>query len=307
MNEIVYKFCERKYLKKKHVIRVETNSNRDYVYLEDPIVLARFAGHLKHNLGQPLNGFQVFMRGQSNDYPRMQPSICRNIDGTENNPQARYKAYEELVLRIRKLNNLKRFRGEIGGAILQHYGIRTPWLDLVDNLFIALWFASHNRTYSEPFQYIPKSIGEFGWIYFLRLEDPMDRDSIIKNKGVVVGENSKWVDLRSYQTSLSLRAHTQHGIFASRSNSVNFSYDLGDLVVAAVKFPVTQDFISLLDEFVPFSSSYMFPSSDYDNTYKNLRPGKVRNLIINIERSNGLEEEELGRINSYYIKSTKLL
>ena len=306
MNNLVYQFCNRKYLTKKHVIRIERNTNRDYVYLEDPIVLARLAGHLKHNLGQPLNGYQVFMRGQSNDYPRMQPSMCRNIDCTQNNFQVRYEAYEKLVSEIRNVNNLKRFQGEIGGAILQHYGIRTPWLDLVDNLFIALWFACHNRTNSEPFQYIPRSLGEFGWIYFLRLEDPMDRESIFENHGVIVGENSKWCDLRCYQTSLSLRAHTQHGIFASRSNLDNLSYDLGDFVVSAVKFPVTREFISLLNEFIPFSTAYMFPSSYYDNTYKNLRQGKVHDLIIDIERSYGLDEGELGRINTYDIKRKKL-
>ena len=305
MNNIVYEFCDRKYLKEKHKIKVGSNSNRDYVFLEDPMILARFAGHLKYNLGQPLNGYQVFMRGQSKDYPRMQPSISRNIGGPENNIQVHYKAYEELVSEIRKAKDLKRFRGKIGGAILQHYGIRTPWLDLVDNLFIALWFACHERSKSEPFQYIAKSIGEFGWIYFLRLEDPMDKESIIDNQGIVIGTNSMWCDLRISQTSLSLRAHTQHGIFASRSNIANYSFDLGDFVVATVKFPVTSEFKSILKEFIPFSTSYLFPSPYYDNTYKILRKGKIHDLIIEVERRNGLNEGELGRINTYDVKKRK--
>ena len=299
MHKVIYNFSHRKYLKKKHVIRIESNINRDYVYLEDPIVLARLAGDIKHNLGQPLKGYQVFMRGQSCDHPGMLPTLCRETHGTRNELQIRHKAYEELVSEIRKLKNLKRFQGETGGAILQHYGIRTPWLDLVDNLFVALWFACHNRTESEPYKYIPKSLNEFGWIYFLRLEDPMDRKSILANQGVVVGDNSKWFDLRCYQTSLSLRAHTQHGIFASRVNPINSNYDLKDFVVAAVKFPVTQKFISLVNEFIPFSTFYMFPSTYYDNTYKYLRQEKVKDLIINIERNNGLNEGELGRIDAY--------
>jgi len=50
----------------------------------------------------------------------------------------------------------------------------------------------------------------------------------------------------------------------------------------------------------------MFPSSYYDNTYKNLRQGKVHDLIIDIERNYGLDEGELGRINTYDIKRKKL-
>lgn len=28
--------------------------------------------------------------------------------------------------------------------LLQHYGLKTTWLDLVDNVWVALWFACHN-------------------------------------------------------------------------------------------------------------------------------------------------------------------
>ncbi|GAA0468199.1 hypothetical protein Ade02nite_79030 [Paractinoplanes deccanensis] len=30
--------------------------------------------------------------------------------------------------------------------LLQHYGIRTRWLDLVGNIWSALWFACHHFT-----------------------------------------------------------------------------------------------------------------------------------------------------------------
>ena len=63
MHDAVYKFCDRKYLKEKHTIEIKNNGYRDYVYLDDPLLFARFAGELKNKLGKPSNGgWQVFFR-----------------------------------------------------------------------------------------------------------------------------------------------------------------------------------------------------------------------------------------------------
>ncbi len=98
---------------------------------------------------------------------------------------------------------------------------------------------------------------------------------------------------------LSLRAHTQHGIFASRNRWSETNYDLNEFVVATVKFPITSAFISLIDDFNIFSMGYMFPSPYYDNTYQTLRKSKVTELICNVERNNSLKKGELGKIYKY--------
>ncbi len=200
MDKIVNKFCKRKYLRGKHTIRIESNENRKYVYLDDPLVLTRLAGHLKHNLGQPSKGYQIFIRGQTNDHHGMVPSIFRNLHNMSNNYKNRIKAYNELILELRKIKNLRRFKGQIGGAILQHYGIRTPWVDLVDNLFIALWFATRKRCQKEPYRYIKKSREDYGWIYFIQVEDPPNKRVVHEKKGIVIGEKTMWYDLRCYHT-----------------------------------------------------------------------------------------------------------
>ena len=299
MDKIVYKFCKRKYLCRKHKIGIKSNENRSYVYLDDPLVLARLAGHLKHNLGQPSKGYQIFMRGQPNDHRGMVPSIFRDPPKMSNNYRNRINAYKDLIHGLRKIKKLKRFKGQIGGAILQHYGIRTPWVDLVDNLFIALWFATRERCQEEPFRYIKKSEGDCGWIYFIQVEDLPNKKFVQDEEGIVIGKKTRWCDLRCYHTSLSLRAHTQHGIFASRNRWSETNYDLNEFVVATVKFPITSAFISLIDDFKIFSMGYMFPSPYYDNTYKTLRNSEVTELICNVERNNSLEEGELGRIHKY--------
>jgi hypothetical protein len=298
MHEIIRKFCGKKWLSKKHTIRIESNGYREYVYLDNPLVLARLAGHVKHNLGQPIKGYQIFMRGQPNDYPGMVPSIFRNIPKMSNNYKNRVNAYNDLIHRLREMKNLKRFKGPIGGALLQHYGIRTPWIDLVDNLFIALWFATRERSQKEPFRYVKRSAKDYGWIYFIQVEDPPNKKFAQEGEGIITGKRTMWCDLRCYQTSLSLRAHTQHGIFASRNRWDETNYDLDEFVVATVKFPITSAFTQTSD-FNIFSMGYMFPSPYYDHTYKILKKGEVSTLIYNTERDNGLDEGELGRIYKY--------
>ncbi len=292
MHDAVYKFCNRKYLRKKHpTMEIKNNGNRDYVYLDDPILLARFAGEIKNKLGKPSNrGWQVFFRGQDADYPAgMVPSLFRsmNENATYEFTQ-RIEAYQVLTRELQKITGLKRFEGEIGGAILQHYGIRTPWIDLVDNLFIALWFACYERTKTPPYSFHPKSKDQFGWIYFLKFENSVAKNSIVE------GNQTRWCDLRINQTSLSLRPHSQHGIFGSLKKLDDSNYNLDNLIVATVKFPVKQNFLRI----APIPVGFLFPSPYYDNTYKTLRTKKFEQLVKRVDKEYNLNGV-LGQIDEY--------
>ena len=297
MHKTVYKFSRRTFFSQRHTIRIERNRNREYVYIEDLLALARLAGHLKHNLGQPANGYQIFIRGQTGDHKGMVPSIFRTLQDTSNDLVNRVSGYVELIEELRRLHGLKRFRGEIGGAILQHYGIRTPWVDLVDNLFVALWFAVRKRSEQEPIEYLNADAKDFGWLYFIRVESPVNAGRLEGEKGIVSGKRTMWCDLRCYQTSLSLRAHTQHGIFACRRGWSVSQHDLSEFIVATVKFPIAK--VLPIHDGGLFSTNYMFPSTYDDNTYKKLITKKVSELIRSVERNNGLQPGELGKIDKY--------
>ena len=239
MDKLVEKFCDKKFLKKKHVLKIEGNENREYVYLEDPIVLARLAGEIKHGLGRPSLGSQVFMRGQTEDFSGMIPSLFRMISN-EGEFLKRYSAYKELGQKIKNISKAKRFEGEIGNAILQHYGIDTPWLDLVDNIFIALWFACWNRVkYKDGYKYQMRHSGEYGWIYFLQFEYGK-----VTPSDVFVGKKTKYCDLRTGTNSLVLRAHTQHGIFGALTEPKFSNCNMNQYIIATVKFPLNK-FVSL--------------------------------------------------------------
>ncbi len=80
-----------------------------------------------------------------------------------------------------------RFKIDIGGAIFQHYGIRTPWIDLVDNLFIAIWFAATERSESEPYFY-KRSKQDYEFIYFIQVETPSNS----ANQEIVKCRLNRW-------------------------------------------------------------------------------------------------------------------
>ena len=237
------------------------------------IILQSFAGYLKSNLG---GAYKVFFRGQNEDYAGMVPSLFRGVDGNKKEFEERINAYENLTVKWRNTTKANRFGGEIGGALLQHYGIRTPWIDLVDNLFIALWFACHKRTKIPPYTFCPRKCDKFGWVYFLQFENPVcSTKHRIASEGIEVGKKTKWCDLRSSQTSLSLRTHVQHGIFGTLRDLNYQNYDLNNLVIASVKFPITKDFLDI----VSIPPTFLFPSTVYDNTYKYLLGDKFKKLV----------------------------
>ncbi len=281
-------FISRKYLTKKYDMEYfpDAKINHPHIYLEDPHALVRFAGYLKKNIWTNAKS-KVFFRGQTKDNGTMIPSLFRGSI-CSSHLKIRESAYNELIFRLPKTFTAERFQKDSACALLQHYGIRTPLLDLVDNLYIAIWFAAKERVANpgKPIEYID-SKKEFGWVHFIRTKL---RD----------GSELKCFDLREEQSSLSLRLHVQHGISATRSEGTNWSLDnrcLNDFVVASVRFPINQKW-KLKGPL--FDTEYMFPSIYYDDTYKRLKANEsFKNLIRAITEKYRLSENELGKIDDY--------
>lgn len=257
-------------------------------------MLFRFSGELKHKLGNPQRGYNIYFRGQTNDYRQLVSSIFRRIDGSTNNFHKRLQAYKELAATFYDKTRQTRFKTEIGGAVLQHYGIRTPWLDLVDNLFIAIWFGAMERSVSQPYLY-NRSKHKYGYIYFIQVETPSNS----ANKEIVEGRLTRWCDLRRTTDSLSLRPHNQSGIFFTKKAIDEINFDISEFIKAIVKFPINEwdKFLTNLENL--YSMDFMFPNTKHDNTYKSLGSSIITNHIRNIEKKHDLAESELGRIDRY--------
>ena len=273
---------DRKKLKSYSSLKYESHAPRPYLFIDQPEVLAGFAGYLKFQCLKKNPKAKVFCRGQVNDHPSI-PGLFRGKDLSSDHLKRRLAAYEALVSKAKYLYNASRFQQENIHAIFQHYGLKTPWLDLVDNVFVALWFATH-RYFAENNgnkAHYEISRKEFGHIYFY-----------------ATTSKTEYFDLREKHSSLSLRLHVQHGISITRRETTwtlaNRSLD--DHLVATVKFPNGK-------EWRPsgqiFSTKFLFPSTDLDNTYKYLKMEKFSELLSQISHGYQLGEDELGRVADF--------
>lgn len=221
-SEFATQFAQRKYLRKKTVLRIETwpCTGREHLYAEDPTVVARFVSEIKQ-LAVKKYQARVFLRGQVRDYAGVVPSLFRNATD-HSNVDRLLRAYDELCVQLPKLHGQGRFQRPKLGALLQHYGIRTPWLDLVDNLFVAGWFGSHVRDDGKGPVW-QRSEMEFGWIHLIATAR-------------VNGSKLCVCDLRQEHHPLSVRPHAQHGVSVCLPNR---GPDLSSYLAATVRFPMS--------------------------------------------------------------------
>jgi hypothetical protein len=183
---------------------------------------------------------------------------------------------------------MSRFKERHISAILQHYGIRTSWIDLVDNLFVAVWFALNKRNSLNGLYYrYSMSPYQTGWIHFVHSR--------------VVGQPALRIrDLRSEHLSLSLRPHAQHGISATRWSRGHWhlgNQDLSHYIVASVEIPNESKFWHISGYM--FQQEFFFPAPGGDLTYSVLLKKEMGKLLQELEKSFGLNRLTFGRIERY--------
>lgn len=249
--------------------------------IEHPVALARFVSFAKSRVSK--DGSDVLLRGQDQDHPGMTPSLFR-CDVARR--ERRVKAYVDLVKEAPDVLGYLRFRRNNMGAVLQHYGIRTPWLDLIDNIYTAIWFALHTRFgcgLQRP--YYARSRFDHGWLYLIATRDHP-------------GSGLYCIDLRKHHSSMNVRLHAQHGFAASSQQDIDeiVSFDYHDHIVARVRIPNKRQFAV---EGPLATPQFLFPGPDIDESLKLLQESKLHELLANLESKHGLPEGDLGRIEHY--------
>ena len=111
-----------------------------FLCIERPSSLAAFFAICS---GQSRNT-RTFLRGCTEDHETAYPSLFRgpNLDDARQQQANRWRAYKYVLDCVQGLDGQRWGRKNLG-AVLQHYGIKTPWLDVVRNLYSAIWFAKH--------------------------------------------------------------------------------------------------------------------------------------------------------------------
>jgi hypothetical protein len=159
--------------------------------------------------------------------------------------------------------------------LLQHYGIRTTWLDVVDNIWVALWFACHQaRTTGWPEEYlhfekrIPNHQGdEFAYVLLLSSAYFSPIQGVA---GYYRDERSETIDLRVAVPSHFVRPHAQHGILVRRLSKTGqpVSSSLPLLVgIIRVRLATALDWLGIA---VTLTSHSLFPPAYYDYGYREL-------------------------------------
>lgn len=234
--------------------------------VEESHALIMAAGYLKHNT---LEG--IYFRGQSNCYDELRPALYRSID----TDAAKYSREKRLNKKVNEYRNacpaFSKFGDYAAEPLLQHYGLQTTWLDLVDNIWIALWFACHQAKSTRDGHFlhfqkrIPSESNKHAYVYLVGADLERRR----KDKpGYWNGENTELVDLRIAAPSYFLRPHAQHGLlFRCKGEGSGRPLNYAKQIRGIVRIPLEKAFDWLGNGHTVGVHS-LFPPAYYDNGYK---------------------------------------
>ncbi|TQE98604.1 MAG: FRG domain-containing protein [Spiribacter salinus] len=230
-----------------------------------PNAFTKVCGHIRY--GQPNS--PMFFRGQSELFPSLAPTGARGTNGIlhQNGIQRHRQAIGELIVELDRENawvgNVPDFAKE---PLLQHYGIKTLWLDAVDNPWVALWFSIHRfvghglhgRYWHfeprDPFAFVDHRVRgegrylghggtrtvsqylpEYAYILIVTI-GPCSPD--VNRPGMYVSESGEMIDLRRSVPSTYLRPHAQHGLLFKQSLPPHQDHNYAECVCARLKVKV---------------------------------------------------------------------
>jgi len=249
-----------------------TNPHGQVIFhARDTHALIQAAGYLKHVRGSK-NSELVYFRGESKLYPALTPTAFRGMSTQRAESSAIGRINTAIGQFARPLKSTGSYAHE---ALLQHYGLKTTWIDLVDNIWVALWFACHTaRSVGPCSEYmhferrVPRT-DSTGKAYVLLIA----ADAVAPDKtrpGLYSGSNTELVDLRIAAPSVFLRPHAQHGLLMRRKgDTIGRPIDYSSQVRGILEIDL-EDALEWLGNSTALSTHSLFPPPSYDNGYGNL-------------------------------------
>lgn len=241
----------------------------------------------------------MLYRGQCKLYKTIEPSIYHGIEST----RARNSRNHLLNLVIDRAINDKDFSHFMKldsssisrtrlESVLQHYGIPTHYVDVVDNHWTALWFGANKYTayLRNTFCKYEKRSVDMGELLQKRIElsesefdahletikDSMyqyllliaaSKSETASDNGISIGDDTISVDLRSTLPSTFLRPHAQHGWTIKRKAPDNeHGLDMANNVVGILRIRVC-DVFNWIGNGELLSQESLFPNPHFDQGY----------------------------------------
>lgn len=215
--------------------------------------------------------YGVVFRGQCDNYPSMIPSLYRGIEKSSSKPSRDAKLKK--MLNSLSIPHQKKVEGYLGvkdslfvEPLLQHYGVQTSWLDVVDNIWIALWFACHRCIKDEKYKPLVSFLKRHQGFNFeneknkkkeklvyesycfisllsvpLSLSGKTDETGKKQYAGHYSTKRAEVIDLRYCVPSFYLRPHVQHGlVMRMKSKEGESRIDYKDSVEAVIRIDLVK-------------------------------------------------------------------
>lgn len=284
---ICYKRCEIPVVMKKdlHISGTKYVDMHEYdsghkvpIYLvNNYYALNKILGYAKY-----INGDYgtILYRGECSLHNTMLPSIHRGKKSKRTCHNANYNLNElkRHILSDKKFVKVlvadnQPYRELIIEGLLQHYGIKTHFIDVVDNHWIALWFGLYKaieiKSVKSYICYRKRTINKIkcddGYQYMILIASNNNLTNLF-NLNETKSETVT-IDLRANTPSTFLRPHAQHGLVIRKlKNDETSGYDISKYVVGIIKIS-----INCVDKWLGdgtlLTVDNLFPSPAYDLGY----------------------------------------
>lgn len=250
--------------------------------------LNQLIGHAKFNNQSYGN---VYYRGECKLHPALKPSLFRKSKNAE-------RATERISQLIQRFADDKYMQKELKIAagdyettkckiegMLQHYGVPTRFIDVVDNHWIALWMGLNKmekpKQYNQYYHYAERTIplvelasGNplsddllFQYVLLMAIPFPSDRTFT----GIQSSSDYLEVDLRQALPSTFLRPHAQHGLVLRRKvhqpkSCDTDAYDMAHAVIGIIKIRIDKVH-DWMGSGALLTQNNLFPPPAYDYGY----------------------------------------
>lgn len=244
-------------------------------HVKKPFTLIQALGYLKFNRAQ--QGKAVYYRGQAKLRNSLVSSLLRGVTTTGRAGQ-RVGVMNGFLDRVRNEQRaLLAVPHHAQEAVLQHYGLRTRWLDVVDNVWVALWFACHSALAHGPRdeylhfeRRVPRRIPEAERYAYILLIEVSNRP--MTERGLCGDASSEAIDLRIAVPSHFIRPHLQHGLVVRGLNNGETALDYMNLVAGIIRIDL-EDALEWLGAGDYLSVHGLFPPPAYDFGYSEVLAG----------------------------------
>ena len=286
------------YYKDNCLVQLCPEDDAKHMYVGAPSVLAAFVAFcsgpssVAHYTTNTFRDHRVFLRGCTRDYSHSTPSLFRCGDDGEpcqdEERKRRWKAYQRFLDGLQPTLKGDRWRRAEIGAVLQHYGLKTPWLDVVQNFYTAIWFATHRFSDQGSCHVTAPSEEDRGWISFYVRKHPKKAKYL------------KVTDVPGDHSSRHLRPHAQQGASLAKQYDeaahCGRDQDLNEYRIAQVCFPNSPRW-ALSGHML--SVDFLFPPAAQDNSLEQLRRPQVQEMLNDACIGNDLPIGTLGTVSCY--------